>query len=77
MAVNASRDLPKLVAAIAVGVFALLPMAKLPAFYDSFLYLVFFWVSLSTSWALLSVADVLDPMCTDRIASAPRAMARS
>src|SRR5690349_10359424 len=54
MAVNASRDLPKLVAAIAVGVFALLPMAKLPAFYDSFLYLVFFWVSLSTSWALLS-----------------------
>ncbi len=51
---NASRDLPKLVAAIAVGVFALLPMAKLPAFYDSFLYLVFFWVSLSTSWALLS-----------------------
>ena len=49
---NASRDLPKLVAAIAVGVFALLPMAKLPAFYDSFLYLVFFWVSLSTSWAL-------------------------
>jgi branched-chain amino acid transport system ATP-binding protein/branched-chain amino acid transport system permease protein len=54
MAVNASRDLPKLVAAIAVGVFALLPMARLPAFYDSFLYLVFFWVSLSTSWALLS-----------------------
>ena len=33
---------------------ALLPTAGLPAFYDSFLYLVFFWVSLSTSWALLS-----------------------
>src|SRR5262249_7242505 len=46
--------LPKLVAVIAIGVFAVLPMAKLPAFYDSFLYLVFFWVSLSTSWALLS-----------------------
>ena len=29
-------------------------MARLPAFYDSFLYLVFFWISLSTSWALLS-----------------------
>ena len=51
---NASRDLPKLVAVIAIGVFAVLPMAKLPAFYDSVLYLVFFWVSLSTSWALLS-----------------------
>jgi len=51
---NASRDLPRLVAAIGIGVFALLPMAKLPAFYDSFLYLVFFWISLSTSWALLS-----------------------
>ena len=35
-------------------VLAGLPMARLPAFYDSFLYLVFFWVSLSTSWALLS-----------------------
>ena len=34
--------------------FAFLPKAGLPAFYDSFLYLVFFWVSLSTSWALLS-----------------------
>jgi branched-chain amino acid transport system permease protein len=51
---NASRDLPRLAAALAVGVFAVLPMARLPAFYDSFLYLVFFWVSLSTSWALLS-----------------------
>jgi branched-chain amino acid transport system ATP-binding protein/branched-chain amino acid transport system permease protein len=54
MAVNAGRDLPRLVAVIAIGVFAALPMARLPAFYDSFLYLVFFWVSLSTSWALLS-----------------------
>jgi branched-chain amino acid transport system permease protein len=54
MAVNAGRDLPKLAAVLAIGVLALLPMARLPAFYDSFLYLVFFWVSLSTSWALLS-----------------------
>src|SRR5262249_4380115 len=53
MAMNASRDLPKLVAVIAIGVFAVLPMAKLPAFYDSFPYLVFCGVSLSTSWALL------------------------
>jgi len=54
MALNASRDLSRLTAVIAIGVFAALPMARLPAFYDSFLYLVFFWVSLSTSWALLS-----------------------
>jgi branched-chain amino acid transport system permease protein len=54
MAVTASRDLPRLAAVLAVGVFAFLPMARLPAFYDSFLYLVFFWISLSTSWALLS-----------------------
>jgi branched-chain amino acid transport system permease protein len=54
MAITASRDLPKLAAVLAIGVFAFLPMARLPAFYDSFLYLVFFWISLSTSWALLS-----------------------
>ncbi len=51
---NPARDLPRLGAVLAILVFAGLPMAKLPAFYDSFLYLVFFWVSLSTSWALLS-----------------------
>ena len=51
---NASRDLPKALAGLGVVAFALLPTAGLPAFYDSFFYLVFFWVSLSTSWALLS-----------------------
>jgi branched-chain amino acid transport system ATP-binding protein/branched-chain amino acid transport system permease protein len=51
---NAARDLPKLVAGLGIVAFALLPTAGLPAFYDSFFYLVFFWVSLSTSWALLS-----------------------
>jgi len=51
---NAARDLPRLGAVLAIGAMALLPMAHLPAFYDSFLYLVFFWISLSTSWALLS-----------------------
>src|SRR5215813_2674667 len=54
MAVNAARDLPRLGAVLAIGVLAFLPMARLPAFYDSFLYIVFFWISLSTSWALLS-----------------------
>jgi branched-chain amino acid transport system permease protein len=54
MAVNAVRDLPKVVAAIAVISLAFLPMARMPAFYESFIYLIFFWISLSTSWALLS-----------------------
>ena len=33
---------------------AALPLLKLPAFYESFLYLVFHWVVLATSWNLLS-----------------------
>ena len=33
---------------------ALLPALRLPAFYETFLYLVFFWVSLATSWNILS-----------------------
>jgi len=49
-----SHGLPKLAAALAIAAFALLPTAGLPAFYDSFFYLVFFWISLATSWALLS-----------------------
>ncbi len=31
-----------------------LPLAGLPAFYESFLYLVFHWIALATSWSLLS-----------------------
>ena len=54
MAVNAARDLPNAAAAAAIVALAFLPMAKMPAFYESFIYLIFFWVSLSTSWALLS-----------------------
>ena len=33
---------------------ALLPLAQPPAFFESFLYLVFFWIALATSWAILS-----------------------
>jgi branched-chain amino acid transport system permease protein len=33
---------------------ALVPAAKLPAFYESYLYLVFHWVALATSWGILS-----------------------
>jgi branched-chain amino acid transport system permease protein len=39
--------------AAALGL-AALPLAGLPAFYESFLYLVFHWVALATSWSLLS-----------------------
>ncbi|MCW5744757.1 MAG: branched-chain amino acid ABC transporter ATP-binding protein/permease [Alphaproteobacteria bacterium] len=39
---------------LAVCLLALLPLAGLPAFYDSFLYIVFYWISLATSWAILS-----------------------
>jgi len=40
---------------LAAGVvLALLPIARLPAFYESFLYLVFFWIALATSWNILS-----------------------
>ena len=52
MAVNAARDLPdgrgRARHRLAL---ALLPTLGLPAFYESFLYLVFFWISLATSWA--------------------------
>ena len=34
--------------------FAALPLAHPPAFAESFLYLVFFWVALATSWTILS-----------------------
>ena len=51
---TAGQTLPKAAAALGIAIFAILPTAGLPAFYDSFFYLVFFWISLSTSWALLS-----------------------
>jgi branched-chain amino acid transport system permease protein len=40
-----------LAAALVLGA---LPLVGLPAFYESFLYLVFFWIALATSWSLLS-----------------------
>jgi ABC-type branched-subunit amino acid transport system ATPase component/ABC-type branched-subunit amino acid transport system permease subunit len=39
---------------VATLALALVPALKLPAFYESFLYLVFFWISLATSWNILS-----------------------
>ncbi len=40
--------------AVATALLALLPLLHPPAFYESFLYLVFVWIALATSWALLS-----------------------
>ena len=34
--------------------FAVVPFLHLPAFYESFLYLVFHWIVLATSWNILS-----------------------
>ena len=39
---------------IAGGVLATLPLLGLPLFYESFLYLVFHWIVLATSWNILS-----------------------
>ena len=40
---------------VAVGVgFVALATVGLPAFYESFLYIIFSWIALATSWALLS-----------------------
>ena len=44
-----------LAALLAVGLgLATFPLLGLPAFYESFLYLIFSWVALATSWSLLS-----------------------
>jgi len=52
--VNASRLAPALPLVVAGVALALVPALRLPAFYETFLYLVFFWVSLATSWNILS-----------------------
>jgi branched-chain amino acid transport system permease protein len=52
--VKTSRLPPALPLVVAAVALALVPVLKLPAFYESFLYLVFFWVSLATSWNILS-----------------------
>jgi len=39
---------------VAAVVFGSFPAFHPPAFFESFLYLLFFWIALSTSWAILS-----------------------
>jgi branched-chain amino acid transport system permease protein len=51
----AIRKLPAPLLILVIGaLFALLPLFKVPAFYESFLYLVFYWAVLATSWNILS-----------------------
>ena len=45
---------PALAIGVAAGVLAFLPLARMPAFYESLLYLVFHWIVLATSWNILS-----------------------
>ncbi len=50
-----ARRIATALAFLAGGVLlALVPALRLPAFYETFLYLVFFWVALATSWNLIS-----------------------
>ena len=44
---------PAALLALGLGLL-LLPAARPPAFYESFLYLVFHWIALATSWTILS-----------------------
>jgi branched-chain amino acid transport system permease protein len=41
-------------AALAAAALFLVPSAGIPAFYESFLYLLFYWIALATSWNILS-----------------------
>jgi branched-chain amino acid transport system permease protein len=52
--VNAFSSRSALGILLAGVVLAFVPTLKMPAFYETFLYLVFFWVSLATSWNILS-----------------------
>jgi len=51
--VNANSIRPALFVGAGV-LLAGLPLLQPPAFFESFLYLVFFWAALATSWAILS-----------------------
>jgi branched-chain amino acid transport system permease protein len=48
------RALPATGIGSAIVLLAALPVTGLPAFYESFLYLMFYWIALATSWAILS-----------------------
>jgi len=49
-----ARIAPRPAILVAGLALAAVPLLKLPAFYESFFYLVFYWVVLATSWNILS-----------------------
>ena len=49
-----SRRAAPLGFALALIALAALPLAHPPPFFESFLFLIFFWIALSTSWTILS-----------------------
>jgi branched-chain amino acid transport system ATP-binding protein/branched-chain amino acid transport system permease protein len=51
---SARRRLSTIALAVVVAGLVLLPATSIPPFYIAFLYLVFFWVSMATSWTILS-----------------------
>jgi branched-chain amino acid transport system ATP-binding protein/branched-chain amino acid transport system permease protein len=51
---SANRPLSAIALGVVAAAFILLPATSIPPFYIAFLYLVFFWVSMATSWTILS-----------------------
>jgi branched-chain amino acid transport system permease protein len=50
-----SRNKVGVIAALVVlAIFIGIPATDIPAFYIAFLYLIFFWISMATSWTILS-----------------------
>jgi branched-chain amino acid transport system permease protein len=54
MALTRSRYAAPAAAALAAAALFLVPSARIPAFYESFLYVLFYWIALATSWNILS-----------------------
>ena len=56
MSALAKSSVTRVLAAVLIagGGLALIPLARLPPFYESFLYLVFHWIVLATSWNIFS-----------------------
>lgn len=54
MAVTEFRKAAPVAVALAGVALFFVPAAQVPAFYESFLYIIFFWIALATSWNIFS-----------------------
>jgi branched-chain amino acid transport system permease protein len=54
MALTRSNHAAPAVALLAAVALFFVPSARIPAFYESFLYILFYWIALATSWNILS-----------------------